>query len=386
MLNFNIRHLRAFVKIVDLGTLQAAARAVNLSQSAVTQAIAKLENQLDVQLFNRQNEGMAPTQAANLIYPRALNVLKYIGRRNVTHTQIRAFLSLASGGNYSEASRLTGLSAASLHRAIRDLEIVLGQDLTRRKGRGIVLTDFGLNQARQFGLAAAELRYMNDDLVAFKGLSSGRVAIGAMPLCRANVLPSAIVQYQQKYPDIDISVAEGSFLELIEPLRNGELDFLVGALREPEPGTDLIQIPLFEDTLVIVGRSGHPLVRNKLLSNVSLPSVPVDAFSEYSWCVPHIGVPLREKWETLFRDNGVPVPRISVECGSVIVNRQILMKTDNLTILSPDQVAVELEAGWLTIICRLPESLNRVIGLTHREGWRPTESQFNFMEVLRAVC
>ena len=378
---FNIRHLRAFVKTVDLGTLLSAARAVSLSQSAVTQAIAKLENQLDVRLFNRQNEGMVPTDAANLIYPRVQDVLKHIGRRNVTHTQIKAFLALSRGGNYAEASHLTGLSAASLHRAIRDLEIVLGQDLTRRKGRGVVLTDFGQTQARQYGLAAAELRYMIEDIAAFKGVKSGRVGIGAMPLCRARVLPSAIVNYQKKFPDIDINIAEGSFIELIEPLRNGELDFLIGALRDPGPGPDLVQVPLFEDAPVIVARSGHPL-----LSQTNLPPMPVKALAKYPWCVPNSGVPLREKWEGLFLEEGLTVPRISVECGSVIANRQILMKTDCLTILSPDQVAVELEAGWLSIVCSLPPRLNRMIGLTHREGWRPTMSQSNFLQDLKAVC
>lgn len=378
---FNIRHLRAFEKTVELGTLQAAACAVSLSQSAVTQAIAKLENQLNTRLFNRQNEGMEPTEAARLIYSRVQDILKHIGRKNVTHTQIKAFLALAQGGNYAEASHLTGLSTASIHRAIRDLEIVLGQDLTRRKGRGIVLTDFGLVQARQFGLAAAELRYMIDDVSAFKGIKSGRVSIGAMPLCRARVLPSAIVAYQEKYPDIDIYVAEGSFVELIEPLRSGELDFLIGALRDPEPGPDLVQTPLFEDAPVIVARSGHPLTALKNLS-----TTPVRELSKFPWCVPNSGIPLREKWESLFLDEGIAVPRISVECGSVIANRQILMKTDCLTILSPDQVAVELEAGWLAIVCSLPRGLNRMIGLTHREGWRPTESQSKFLDKLRAVC
>lgn len=378
---FNIRHLRAFVKTVELGKLQAAARAVSLSQSAVTQAIAKLENQLDVRLFNRQTEGMQPTEAAHLIYPRALDILKHIGRRNVTHTQIKAFLALASGGNYAEASHLTGLSTASLHRAIRDLEIVLRQDLTRRQGRGVILTDFGLMQARRFGLAAAELRYMIEGISTFKGEKSGRVAIGAMPLCRARVLPSAIVQYQQSFPDIDIKIAEGSYIELIEPLRNGELDFLIGALRDPGPGPDLIQTPLFEDAPVIVARSGHPLA-----SSESLSPLPVQLLSEYPWCVPNSGVPLRENWESLFKDEGLSVPRISVECGSIIANRQILIKTDCLTILSPDQVAVELQAGWLRIVCKLPRRLNRMIGLTHREGWRPTTSQSNFIDELRSVC
>ena len=378
---YNIRHLRAFAKTVDLGTLVSAARAVNLSQSAVTQAIAKLEDQMDVQLFTRQNEGMEPTGAAQMIYPRVLDILKHIGRRNVTHTQIKAFLALARGGNYAEASLLTGLSAASLHRAIRDLEIVLKQDLTRRKGRGVVLTDFGQVQARQYGLAAAELRYMMEDLSLLKGIKSGRVAIGAMPLCRARVLPEAIVNYQKNHPDIDINIAEGSFVELIDPLRNGELDFLIGALREPGPGPDLVQAALFEDAPVIVARAGHPLIsknKSKKISNRAL--------SQYSWCVPNAGIPLRDKWETLFLDDDLPVPRIAVECGSVIANRQILINTDCLTILSPDQVAVELEAGWLSIVCALPSSLNRVIGITHREDWRPTESQSNFMAHLREAC
>lgn len=377
----NIRHLRAFVKTIELGTLQAAARSVNLSQSAVTQAIAKLEDQLDIRLFSRQNNGMVPTQAANLIYPRALRILDFIGRRNVTHTQLRAFLSLARGGNYAEASQLTGLSAASLHRAIRDLQIVLGQELTLRKGRRVDLTEYGRTLARRFGLATAELRSVTEDIAAFKGRALGRVAIGAMPLCRARVLPSAIVNYQKEHPDIDIIISEGSFVELIEPLRNGDIDFLVGALRDPEPGADLVQVPLFDDEPVIVARAGHPLAQKK-----ATKTLPLKALSDYPWCVPFSGVPLREKWENLFVEKGLPVPRIAVECGSVITNRQILMKTDCLTILSPDQVAVELEAGWLAVVCPLSSRLNRVIGLTHREGWRPTESQSNFIEQLRAVC
>ncbi|NNC38328.1 MAG: LysR family transcriptional regulator [Acidimicrobiales bacterium] len=378
---FNIRHLRAFLKTVDLGTLISASQAVNLSQSAVTQAIAKLENQLGVRLFIRQNEGMEPTEAARIIYPRVQDILGHIGRRNTTHTQIKAFLALAQGGNYAEASQLTGLSTASLHRAVRDLEILLRQKLTRRKGRGIILTDFGQNQARHFGLAAAELRYMLDDLSALTGKKAGRIAIGAMPLCRARVLPSAIVAYMQKFPTVDINIAEGSFVELIDPLRNGELDFLIGALRDPGPGPDLVQIPLFDDAPVIVARAGHPL-----MTESRRRSTPLQALAEFPWCVPNSGVPLRENWESLFTDAGLSVPRISVECGSVIANRQILMKTDCLTILSPDQVAVELEAGWLGIICPLPPRLNRVIGLTHREGWRPTNSQSLFMNELRAVC
>ena len=50
---FNIRHLAAMAAVVDQGSVSLAARAVNLTQPAVTQGIAKLEAQLGVPLFER---------------------------------------------------------------------------------------------------------------------------------------------------------------------------------------------------------------------------------------------------------------------------------------------------------------------------------------------
>jgi DNA-binding transcriptional LysR family regulator len=76
---------------------------------------------------------------------------------------------------------------------------------------------------------------------------------------------------------------------------------------------------------------------------------------------------------------------VPIECGSVIVIRQILIETDFLTLLSPDQVALELKAGWLSKICEAPPSLRRTIGITTRSGWRPTAMQQAFLDILRAV-
>lgn len=377
---FNIRHLQAFLKTVELGTLIGAAKEVNLSQPAISQAIAKLEAQLDCSLFERRNEGMNPTVAANVIYPRIKETLRYIGRTNITRTQIKAFLSFAQRGSFIEASKTTGLSVVSLHRAVRDLEISLKQPLTRRLGRGLVLTDYGHAQARLFGLASAELRYMVEDLVSCQGVRSGSITIGAMPVCRARVLPAAIVAFQTAFPEINIKISEGSYAELIEPLLIGELDFLIGALREPTPGADLIQSPLFTDDPVVVARAEHPIFS---LSQSSESTVGL--LSSYPWCVPQSGAPLRDRWERWFRGENLSLPNISVVCGSIIVNRQILLKTDSLTILSSDQVAVELNAGLLKVVCSLPKELNRTIGLLCRKDWRPTDSQACFIDILKNI-
>lgn len=376
---FNLRHLRAFAKTYELGTLLAAARAVHITQPALTQGLARLEDQIDARLFERQSDGMRPAEAAELLYPRVVTALELIRSGRVTHTQMHAFLALAKEGNYAEASAATGLARASLHRAVADLELALSQKLLRRRGRGLELTPTGRATARRFSLAQSELAAALEEIRALKGEAAGRIAIGAMPLCRARVLPASIVAFQEAHPRSEIRVAEGSYGELLDPLRDGELDFLIGALRDPPPGPDLLQEPLFDDRPVIVARSGHPLAGSGGASGI-------DQLSRYDWCVPQRGVPLRERWQAMFDDAGIKPPHVRVECGSVITIRQILMTTDCLTILSPDQVVIELEAGWLSIVGRGPDGLTRTIGLTCREGWRPTSLQRAFIETLKSVC
>ena len=68
--HLNLRHLAAVAQIARLGTINAAARAVNLTQPAITQALARLEAQLGLPLFERRHDGMAPTPAAELLVPR----------------------------------------------------------------------------------------------------------------------------------------------------------------------------------------------------------------------------------------------------------------------------------------------------------------------------
>ncbi|MEQ8300541.1 MAG: LysR substrate-binding domain-containing protein [Hyphomonas sp.] len=374
-----MRHLRAFVKTYELGTILAASKAVHISQPAVTQGLARLEDQLNAALFVRQSDGMHPTLAADALHPRARIALELIRSNRVSQTQIRAFTALAREGSYVEASARTGLARASLHRAVSDLEAALGQKLVRRRGRGIELTAIGQAAARRYRLALAELSSASDEIRSIRGEASGRISIGAMPLCRARVLPASIVRFQKDHPRSEISVAEGSHVELIEPLRDGELDFLIGALRDPAPGPDLVQTPLFSDQPVILARSGHPL-------GACATSANFDDLIRYDWCIPQEGVPLRDRWQAMFAEAGLTIPKVRVECGSVIAIRQILMNTDCLTILSPDQVAVELEAGWLKIVGLAPQGLTRTIGLTQRANWRPTPMQAAFLSTLKKVC
>jgi len=58
----NLNPLRVFLAIVDSGSQRAAARALGLTQPAVTKALQKLESELDVRLFDRSVHGANLTE------------------------------------------------------------------------------------------------------------------------------------------------------------------------------------------------------------------------------------------------------------------------------------------------------------------------------------
>ena len=130
----NLRHLAAAAKIAELGTINAAANAVNLTQPAITQALARLEGQIGLPLFERRHDGMAPTDAAQLFVPRITAALAHVASPQVTMARLRALLALADTGGYAGASQLTGLSLPSIHRAVSDLALSMRRVLVPNAG------------------------------------------------------------------------------------------------------------------------------------------------------------------------------------------------------------------------------------------------------------
>ena len=380
--DLNLRHLRAIPLILRAGSMIAAAEAASLSQPALTQGLAKIERQIGCVLFDRRPDGMVATAAGVAIAARIDAALAHIadatrrsGRgfarpdRLMTATQLRAFLALADAGSFVEAARATGLSQPALHRAVRDLEQLGAVPLVERRGRGVVLTADGRRLARGIRLAASELGAGISETRPDAG-TSGRLVVGAMPLSRARILPAAIAALIREAPRATIDVVEGSWRELVEPLRDGVIDLMIGALRDTAP-VGLDQAPLFDDSLAVVARAGHPLAG----TNPDLA-----ALRRYPWIVGSADTPLRAHWHALF---GSPPPPAPIECGSVMTIRGILIDSDCLTLLSPDQIALEVDTQVLTLIGRPRADMVRTIGITARERWRPTALQERFVHLLR---
>ncbi len=393
----NVRHLLAVQEVAAQHRINLAASAVHLSQPAVTQAVAKLEAALSARLFDRRPEGMFPTEVGEIFLrrvDRALELLKEgerqarrkaprpgpAGRRDfhrlTTAVQLRALTAVAQTGNFSHAAQHLGVSQPAVHRAARDLERLSGLAFFDPVRRGVLLTPSAEAFAHNVRLARAEIRQGYYEVGEYLGRDSTRIAIGAMPLSRTAILPAAIDKLlSESAGQLQLQCVDGPYGTLLRDLRFGELDVLIGALRDPAPADDVVQEPLFEDTLSVVAARTHPLAgRTGLTLQDTLA---------YPWIAPPLPTPTGTYLYESLKIPQLPDTPVRVVANSLVLVRGMMMRGDYVTIMSDKQIEVEQQYGILAPLAIELKDSARPIGLTYRANWRPTPTQARFLDMIR---
>lgn len=393
----NLRHLVAFVAVVKNGSISKASESIFLSQPAITQAIAKIEKSLKTSLFERKTDGMNLTAEGELFsfrIERALEMLTQAIKKSyrldksagaaatpslfaLTTTQLRALVAVSEAQNYSAAGRNIGVSQSSLYRACKDLEEYLGTVLFEKTSLGVSPTKAAQALSRAVKLAFNEINQGIAEIDAKNNVSAGSIIIGSLPLARTCILPSAINEFTQNCPDFNVSVLDGLYEDLLEHLRRGELDVIVGALRFPVPSYDVHQETLFFTSNVILARQGHPLGK--------MAKVTLNDLCHYGWVISRKNTPGRHMFEQLFLSKDHPLPQQIVEASSQMLVREIVVGSDKLTMLPKHQVHRELSEGAFEMIDYDTEQQKRAIGITVRKSWRGTTTQEAFVETIRRI-
>lgn len=73
----DLRQLEYFREIADTGSINEAARRLNMSQPPLSYQLRQLEDELAVRLFDRSSHGVALTEAGKLLYSRAGELLSF---------------------------------------------------------------------------------------------------------------------------------------------------------------------------------------------------------------------------------------------------------------------------------------------------------------------
>lgn len=395
----NIRHLRVFREVARCKSVSAAAEREHLSQPAITQAIGKLARDLGVKLFERRSDGMYVTEIGeDFLYrvDRALDLLQTGARealrlgtrhgsrgfpefdRLVTTAQLRALVATSDARNFSMAARNIGISQPSLHRAARNLEQLSGLTLFKSAPEGVSLTLSAQELSRRVKLAFAELQQGKDQIDAHLGRDSSHITIGSLPLARTSILPTATANLVMAKEGVQVRVLEGPYEEQLSKLRQGDVDFVIGALRYPPPADDIRQEELFEDPLILVVGAQHPLAGKAQLR--------IEDTLDFPWIAPPRSTPAgKYLFETLRieRLEDTPVRAVS---SSLVFLRGMLASGSFISIISAHQARYEIESRqFVPLKIELPDS-KRQIGFTFRADWHPTSTQKMCVEFVRQAA
>lgn len=76
--SMDTQHLQAFVAIAESGSFSGAGERLHLTQPAISKRIALLEDQVKAKLFDRVGRQVILTQAGNLLFEKATNILSEV--------------------------------------------------------------------------------------------------------------------------------------------------------------------------------------------------------------------------------------------------------------------------------------------------------------------
>jgi DNA-binding transcriptional LysR family regulator len=169
-------------------------------------------------------------------------------RTNLEIDVLRTFVTGVQLGSFARAANQLGRSPSAVSAQLRKLEDQIEQDLFRRAGRGLALTDAG---EALLGYAQRIIA-LNDETIATLKDSAleGWVRLG-LPQDFAELwLPAALGRFARTHPKVNVEVHVERNVDLLRRVEAGELDLVLAWGTPDTPGDGK---PMFEVPMVWVG-------------------------------------------------------------------------------------------------------------------------------------
>lgn len=183
-----------------------------------------------------------------------------------TLRQLQYIVAVADCGRFRDAAIQLGVSQPSLSEQISDAEAQLGVTLIERARTGAVLTPAGVEVVRRARIVLTQVEDLKTVARQVAGGVAGRYRLGTIPTIGPYLLPSAVRELHQLYPDLRMSVREERTIDLDEKLNDGRLDMIISTA-EDHLHAELMQ--LFDEQLYACTASDDPIAEETGPMNIS---------------------------------------------------------------------------------------------------------------------
>lgn len=272
--------------------------------------------------------------------------------------QINCFLEIARCGSLGAAANHLQISQPAASKTLRELEEILGKPLFDRTGRRLVLNSAGRIFQQYAGAALIDLQRAQDR-VKGEPTERFRIAIGVLPSVAANLVPRAALQFQKHHPNCTLRIASGPNWQLLNQLRDGSLDMVIGRMPNPDNMEGLSFQHLSTEEVVAVVGVNHPLVSERFSANL---------LSNFPLILPPKGALIYPVVSSYLLMNNLQNVQPVFESVSSAFGRKIVMLSDAIWFISKSVVEDEISAGQLTALRLASPMMAGAIGICLREG------------------
>ncbi|MCS2156701.1 LysR family transcriptional regulator [Scandinavium sp. H11S7] len=268
---------------------------------------------------------------------------------------LRYFVEVVRQQSFTRAAEKLFVTQPTISKMLKNLEDDLNCTLLIRDGRKLLLTDTG-RVVFERGLAIlAEFRQLEAELSDINHLQKGLLRLGIPPMV-GMLMAGPISLFRQRYPGVELKIAEFGGLTVQQAVMNGELDVAMTALPVDEE-SGLSTLPLFSHPLcVLVPKSGEWL-HVESMSPEQLAAHPLLIYNE--------DFALSRQLMTLFAEHDVK-PRIAVRSGQWDFLAAMVQAGVGVAIL-PEPICQRLDKNTLRWI-PLDSKLHWQLGMIWREG------------------
>ncbi|KKK37693.1 LysR family transcriptional regulator [Mesobacillus campisalis] len=169
--------------------------------------------------------------------------------------QLQYFMEVAEREHMTEAAHHLHVAQSAVSLQIAKLEAELGVALFERVGRNVKLTQIGKVFLIHTKKALRTLDYAKEKVDEYLNPEAGTIKVGYPTSLAGHFLPTIISAFREKHTNITFHLRQGSYADLIEAVKNGDLDL---AFLGPVPTRD----PEIEGHILFTERFSALLPKN----------------------------------------------------------------------------------------------------------------------------
>jgi len=189
------------------------------------------------------------------------------------HFKLQVFHTCAENLSFTKASEKLFITQPAVTKNIKELENQMGIKLFERNRNGISLTQAGAVLFKYTGKFLEMNKKLEYEISLLRESFAGSLKLGASTTIGQYILPAALAQFNQQFPDIELSLLNKNTQEIEQGVINKEID--LGIIEGSSKRKELKYSPFMKDEIVAVVHHSNELQKRGSLTPEDLKHIPL---------------------------------------------------------------------------------------------------------------